>query len=109
MIAFRWHLPRGIEGREFRAVLLSALNKTIHSGGIVTATNLVYELLGAIFQGARTIVKRQYLAVVALAALLLPGIAFAQDHAGGGEANLVLPDLRSVTFATFSAWMDTRF
>jgi len=58
----------------------------------------MYELLGAICQGARTIVKRQYLAVVALAALLLPGIAFAQDHAGGGEANLVLPDLSSVSF-----------
>ena len=64
----------------------------------MTATNLMYELLGAICQGARTIVKRQYLAVVALAALLLPGIAFAQDHAGGGEANLVLPDLSSVSF-----------
>jgi K(+)-stimulated pyrophosphate-energized sodium pump len=36
--------------------------------------------------------------VAALGGLLLPAIAHAQDHAGGGEANLVLPDLSSVNF-----------
>jgi hypothetical protein len=31
--------------------------------------------------------------VAALLLLLLPAFAFAQEHAGGGEANLILPDL----------------
>ena len=37
--------------------------------------------------------------VAALAGLLLPTLAFAQpEHAGGGEANLTLPDLSTVNF-----------
>jgi len=37
--------------------------------------------------------------VAALAGLLLPTLALAQpEHAAGGEANLVLPDLHSVNF-----------
>jgi K(+)-stimulated pyrophosphate-energized sodium pump len=37
--------------------------------------------------------------MAALVALLLPTFAYAQtEHGGGGEANLVLPDLRSVQF-----------
>jgi K(+)-stimulated pyrophosphate-energized sodium pump len=39
--------------------------------------------------------------VVALLGLLLPAFAAAQDHAGGGEANLTLPDLKSVVFEHF--------
>ncbi len=43
--------------------------------------------------------KRQYKTVVALLALMVPTLAYAQtEHAGGGEANLVLPDLRTVSF-----------
>jgi K(+)-stimulated pyrophosphate-energized sodium pump len=42
--------------------------------------------------------KRHYRAVAALAGLLLPTLASAQEHTGGGEANLVLPDLRTVDF-----------
>ncbi len=67
----------------------------------MTATNSVCSIPGAILQGARTFLKRQYMMVAALGGLLLPTLAHAQDHAGGGEANLVLPDLRSVTFANF--------
>jgi len=67
----------------------------------VTATNSVCSILGAIWQSARTFLKRQYMTVAALGGLLLPTFAHAQEHAGGGEANLVLPDLRSVTFANF--------
>ena len=44
--------------------------------------------------------KRRYMTVAALlgTGLLLPTFASAQEHAGGGEANLVLPDLSSVNF-----------
>jgi K(+)-stimulated pyrophosphate-energized sodium pump len=43
--------------------------------------------------------KRRYKAVVALLALLLPAIAYAQpEQTGGGEANLTLPDLSTVNF-----------
>ena len=68
----------------------------------MTATNSVCSILGAIWQSARTFLKRQYMTAAALGGLLLPTLAHAQtEHAGGGEANLVLPDLRSVTFANF--------
>jgi len=59
----------------------------------VTATYWVNFLSG--------ILKRRYMTAVALAGLLLPAFAGAQEHAGGGEANLILPDLRSVSFANF--------
>jgi K(+)-stimulated pyrophosphate-energized sodium pump len=39
--------------------------------------------------------------VAALLGLLLPTFASAQEHAGGGEASLKLPDLTSVNFANF--------
>ena len=43
--------------------------------------------------------KRQYKTVAALLGLLLPTFAYAQpEHAGGGEANLMLPDLSTVNF-----------
>ena len=48
---------------------------------------------------AVTFLKRHYKAVAALTALLLPSVAYAQtEHAAGGEANLILPDLRTVQF-----------
>ena len=52
-------------------------------------------------QGIGALLKRQYRIVVALMGLLLPAFAAAQDHAGGGEANLTLPDLKSVVFEHF--------
>ena len=52
-------------------------------------------------QGIGALLKRQYRIVVALLGLLLPAFAAAQDHAGGGEANLTLPDLKSVVFEHF--------
>jgi K(+)-stimulated pyrophosphate-energized sodium pump len=49
--------------------------------------------------GRRASLKRQCKTVAALLGLLLPTIASAQpEHAGGGEANLVLPDLSAVNF-----------
>jgi len=62
-------------------------------------TQRIWEALkeGAVFA------KRQYKIMAALLGLLLPtfapAVAFAQpEHGGGGEANLVLPDLTSVNF-----------
>jgi K(+)-stimulated pyrophosphate-energized sodium pump len=53
----------------------------------------------AIKEGAEAFLKRQYKTVVALLVLLLPTFACAQsEHAGGGEANLILPDLSTVNF-----------
>jgi K(+)-stimulated pyrophosphate-energized sodium pump len=47
-------------------------------------------------------IKRHYKTVAALLCLMLPTFAYAQpDHAGGGEASLTLPDLKSVNFANF--------
>ena len=49
-----------------------------------------------------TILKRQYKTMAALVGLLLPTFAHGQtEHAGGGEANLTLPDLSSVNFEHF--------
>ena len=48
---------------------------------------------------AKTFLKRQCKTVAVLAGLLLPTFAFGQtEHTGGGEANLQLPDLSSVSF-----------
>jgi len=54
----------------------------------VTVIESVYEFL-----------KRQRKSVAIMMGLLLPAFAFGQtEQAGGGEANLVLPDLSSVSF-----------
>ena len=57
----------------------------------------------AVAQGAGNLLKRPYKAVAPVLGLMLaalaPTFAFAQtEHGGGGEANLVLPDLKSVNF-----------
>jgi K(+)-stimulated pyrophosphate-energized sodium pump len=46
--------------------------------------------------GAGAFLMRQYKAVAAVVALLLPTLAHAQESGGGGEANLILPDLSTV-------------
>ena len=57
-------------------------------------------MAAAIRQGADALLKRGSRTVAALGmGLLLPSFAQAQtEHTGGGEANLVLPDLSSVHF-----------
>jgi K(+)-stimulated pyrophosphate-energized sodium pump len=56
----------------------------------------------AMKQGIGVFLKRQYRIVAALLGLLLPAFASAHaEPAGGGEANLTLPDLSSVSFAHF--------
>ena len=67
---------------------------------VVSATSL----LAAFFFSHRTIgagafLKRQYKTMAALMCLLVP--TFAHAESGGGEANLILPDLKSVTFEHF--------
>ena len=68
--------------------------------GSDSGTPAMRKIAGAIKEGAAGFLKRQYKTVAALLALLLPTFAYAQtEHAGGGgEANLVLPDLSSVNF-----------
>jgi K(+)-stimulated pyrophosphate-energized sodium pump len=65
-------------------------------------TPAMLQIARAITEGAETFLKRRYKTVaglsVLLLSLLLPTFAGAQEHAGGGEANLVLPDLSSVSF-----------
>jgi K(+)-stimulated pyrophosphate-energized sodium pump len=56
------------------------------------------KIAGAIKEGAGVLLKRQYRIVAALLGLLLPTFANAQEHGGGGEASLALPDLSSVSF-----------
>ena len=52
-----------------------------------------------LFSAVSILLKRHAKKAAAMLALLLPTAAFAQtEHAGGGEANLILPDLRSVEF-----------
>ncbi len=48
--------------------------------------------------GAAAFLKRHARMVAAVAALLLPALAHAQSEPVGGEASLVLPDLKSVSF-----------
>jgi len=68
--------------------LPAILESQISLGGYVTVIESVYEFL-----------KRQRKSVAIMMGLLLPAFAFGQtEQAGGGEANLVLPDLSSVSF-----------
>jgi len=57
------------------------------------------DVMGRISFAIKGLLRRQYKTVAALLGLLLPTFANAQpEHAGGGEANLVLPDLSTVNF-----------
>jgi K(+)-stimulated pyrophosphate-energized sodium pump len=57
------------------------------------------KISSAMKKGAKAFLKRQYRTAAALLSLLLPTFAYAQpEHAAGGEANLVLPDLSTVHF-----------
>jgi K(+)-stimulated pyrophosphate-energized sodium pump len=59
----------------------------------------VQQVIFAFQQGARAFLKRRSRTAIALMAMLLPTLAYAQPEAtGGGEANLVLPDLSTVNF-----------
>jgi K(+)-stimulated pyrophosphate-energized sodium pump len=67
--------------------------------GADQATPEMQRIAAAIKEGAVAFLKRQYKTAVALLGLLLPAFAYAQpEQTGGGEANLVLPDLSTVSF-----------
>jgi K(+)-stimulated pyrophosphate-energized sodium pump len=67
--------------------------------GSEIGTPEMQKIAGAIKDGAGIFLKRPYKTMAALLGLLLPTCANAQtEHAGGGEANLVLPDLSTVNF-----------
>jgi K(+)-stimulated pyrophosphate-energized sodium pump len=70
--------------------------------GADSGTPAMQKIVGAIKEGAEVFLKRQYKTVAALLCLMLPTFAYAQtEHAGGGEASLTLPDLRTVHFVNF--------
>ena len=57
------------------------------------------QIASAMKEGAESFLKRRHKTVAVLLGLLLPTAAYAQpEQGGGGEANLVLPDLSSVKF-----------
>jgi K(+)-stimulated pyrophosphate-energized sodium pump len=57
------------------------------------------KIAGGLKDGVQGFLNRQYKTMAALLGLLLPTFAYGQgEHAGGGEANLVLPDLSTVNF-----------
>ena len=67
--------------------------------GTDSGTPAMQPIARAIKKGAKAFLKHQYKTVVALLCLLLPTFAHAQTaYAGGGEANLLLPDLKTVQF-----------
>ena len=67
--------------------------------GADQGTPEIKRIASAIKESAEAFFKRQYRTMAALVGLLLPTFAYAQpEHAGGGEANLVLPDLSTVQF-----------
>jgi K(+)-stimulated pyrophosphate-energized sodium pump len=76
----------------------------MHQGiGTETGIAAMQQIAAVIKGGAKAFFKRRYWTATASLGLLLatfaPTIAHAQpEHAGGGEANLALPDLSSVSF-----------
>jgi K(+)-stimulated pyrophosphate-energized sodium pump len=92
----------------FGASVLALVVAAFHARQVIgskTGTPDMQRIAAAIMNGAAMFLKRQYKTVTALLGLLVtafsPISAFAQpEHAagGGGEANLVLPDLTTVNF-----------
>ena len=65
--------------------------------GSDTEAPAMQKVAAAIKERTEGFLRWKYKSAAALMALLLPTIAHAQEHSGG-EANLVLPDLRAVQF-----------
>ncbi len=69
------------------------------SPGTGNRTSANQQSVGLSFHIACTFLKRQYRTAIALLAIFLPAIAYAQpEQSGGGEASLKLPDLTKVPF-----------
>jgi K(+)-stimulated pyrophosphate-energized sodium pump len=77
------------------------LLEAVSALSLVVAFFFARQVIGAIQEGAVVFLKRQYKTVAALMGLLLlPAFAGAQETPAG-EASLVLPDLKSVSFDNF--------
>ena len=64
-----------------------------------TGTPAMQQIAAAIKEEVVAFLKRRYMTMAAILGLLLPTFAYAQpEKGGGGEANLVLPDLTTVSF-----------
>ena len=66
--------------------------------GSGTGTPEMQKIAAAIKEGAGAFFQRRYKTMAVILGLLLPTFANAQEQAGGGEANLTLPDLSTVNF-----------
>ena len=66
--------------------------------GSAMGTPAMRKIAAAIQGRSEGFLKRRYKTAAALLGLLLPTFAYAQSEHAGGEANLTLPDLRSVNF-----------
>ncbi len=79
--------------------LFAAFFYTRQVFGSETGTPAMRGTSATIKGGTAAFFKRPYRTVAAVMGLLLPTLAYAQpEHAGGGEANLTLPDLSTVNF-----------
>jgi K(+)-stimulated pyrophosphate-energized sodium pump len=82
--------------------LLAAFMFTRQAIGSGTAAGAAQQISGAIQGAAKVLLRRRCKTVAALMGLVLstfvPAVAQAQPEQGGGEANLVLPDLSTVSF-----------
>ncbi len=83
--------------------LLAAFVVTRQGIGAGVGTAAIQRIFGALKERAEGLLKRQSKTATVLLGMLLPAIvptlAYAQpEHSGGGEANLVLPDLTTVNF-----------
>jgi K(+)-stimulated pyrophosphate-energized sodium pump len=78
----------------FSLILAACFSRQVIGSGVG-----MEKISAAIKQGVKMLLKRQFRIVTAIMGLLLPTVAFAQtEPTGGGEANLVLPDLTTVSF-----------
>ena len=67
--------------------------------GCDAGTPAMQQIASAMKEGLAAFLKRHYKSMAVLLGLLLPAVAYAEpEQGGGGEANLVLPDLSSVNF-----------
>ena len=87
--------------------VLSLFGTFLFAGRVIgSGTAAMQQIAAAIKKGAAPFLKRRYTTVAAVLGMglllpaLAPAVAYAQpEHAGGGgEANLVLPDLTTVSF-----------
>ena len=84
----------------FSLILAMLFSRQVSGSGFGTAVML--KISAAAKQGAKALLMRQSKIAAAVTTvmlgLLLPTFAGAQEHSGGGEANLILPDLSKVNF-----------